>query len=281
MVHLLDQTDRGRWLDWLASSGTVHQHVGWHPVAYWLGRPASLSLSKSDGSIAASLLVSPDENGVAWIHLFAADSPPGEQAAWNALWPAALNILRALPVKGIWVMTTQSWLVALLRQSGFAGAGKVVALSLQPGKTWPAVEAGGRIEPMAEADLPFVEELDCAAFYPPWQMDLAALRVTIGRSDLATVFRTGGLITGYQMAVPTSQGIHLTRLAVDPRFQGKGIGRALVTHLLNHFHGKGVPWITVNTQSENQASLRLYSAFGFRRMHEVYPVFQYRIAARR
>jgi ribosomal-protein-alanine N-acetyltransferase len=109
---------------------------------------------------------------------------------------------------------------------------------------------------MQESDLPEVERLDHAAFSPPWQMDSEALKETWKQSILATILRREGQIAGYLMASHTAHGVHLTRVAVHPREQNKGLGRILITHLLNSFHHQGAPRITVNTQIENRRSQR-------------------------
>jgi len=69
----------------------------------------------------------------------------------------------------------------------------------------------------------------------------------------------------------------LARLAVDPHYQKSGVGSALVEDLLDRFQREGIVQVSVNTQARNQASLELYKKFGFMRMDEIYPVYQYTI----
>jgi ribosomal protein S18 acetylase RimI-like enzyme len=270
----LDSGSAGAWLQWLSQAGTQFHHVGWHPVSYWIGRPASLSLLAEDGSTAASLLASPDGLGTAWLHLFASETPPGAPAAWSLLWPAAQQILSRMRLASVWAMATQPWLLNLLQSSGYARSDTVIAYCQQPSQLWPVSELMQRIDPLREEDLPAVEILDRAAFAPPWQMDSDALRETLKHSLLAAAFRSEGRIAGYFMAVATAHGVHLTRLAVDPRDQNRGIGRAMTAFVLNHFYRQNAPWITVNTQSENRRSRRLYRSMGFSEMQETYPVLR-------
>jgi ribosomal protein S18 acetylase RimI-like enzyme len=275
IVQNLQADQRSSCLRWLSGADHVYQHVGWHPLSYWLGRPVSVGLQKPDGTLAALLLVSPDHLGVAWIHLFAANTFPGARRAWEKLWPYALDGLRAQSLERIWVMTTQPWFAAILRESGFSLAGHVVALMQTPASP-PAAEISlDHIAPIREADLAELEAVDHAAFDIPWRLDADALRETRTRAILAMLYRREGKILGYQMAVPTAQGVHLARLAVEPAAQRQGIGRALTTHLLGYFAQRGVPRITVNTQSDNLASLRLYRRMGFQPTGDDYPVFRY------
>jgi ribosomal protein S18 acetylase RimI-like enzyme len=229
---------------------------------------------RKNGTMAASLLASPDHLGVAWLHLFAADASPGIEFAWASLWPAAEEILVGRHADCLWVMATQDWLIDLIRSSGFQEAGRVIGFCrpLSPPQPIPRIRED--ILPMQASDLPAVEELDHAAFEPPWQMDSDALRATLDRAALAGIVRRESRAAGYFIAIASSHSIHLARLAVDPRVQGQGIGRSMVSHLLDTFAREGAPWVTVNTQSDNLRSQKLYRSMGFTEMEEVYPVFR-------
>jgi ribosomal-protein-alanine N-acetyltransferase len=270
----LDPASAGRWLDWLSRVKTQFHHIGWHPISYWLSRPAALCLVGAGGAVRASLLASPDQLGTAWLHLFAADSPPGAAAAWRQLWPEAEKILSGMELDSVWAMATQPWLRALLKGDGFSDRGTVIAYCQQPVTALPETEPMKQIVPLRGEDLPAVEALDRSAFEPPWQMDTDALRETLERSLLSAGLVGEGRISGYLMAVATPHGVHLTRLAVDPRDQGRGFGRALTAYAVNHFYRLGAPWITVNTQSGNRRSRQLYHSMGFSEMQETYPVLR-------
>jgi ribosomal-protein-alanine N-acetyltransferase len=270
----LESAEKESFLRWLSSVGFQFRHIGWHPVSFWVGRPVSLCLKKPDGSLSAALLASPDRLQVAWLHLFAAGNPPGARAAWNRLWPEAQAGLARLEVPCVWVMTTLDWMIDLIRESGFAETGRVVAYALRPSRLIPTGGDLGSLSPMQESDLPEIERLDQAAFSPPWQMDSEALRETRERSVWTAVLRREGEIAGYLMASRTPQGVHITRVAVHPREQNKGAGRLLLTRLLNVFCRQGAPRITVNTQIDNHRSRRLYRSLGFAETGESYPVFR-------
>lgn len=281
IVQPLQQADRIAWLDWLSDLESVYQHVGWHPILYWLGRPVSLCLRDSHGELAATLMVCPDHLGVTWLQLFAAGNRQDAKTAWETLWPAALESLEKLSVDSVWVMTMQSWLIRFLQESGFRSTGYVVALAQSPSRHEIPADVNQGVERIREEDLPVVEEIDHAAFSPPWQLDSDALRTTYGRSVLATAYRSSGQVLGYQITVPTAKGVHLARLAVLPAHQRKGIGRRLTVHCLNYFQANGAPQVTVNTQGENSSSLRLYRTLGFKVTGERYPVFHLKVLHKR
>ena len=60
---------------------------------------------------------------------------------------------------------------------------------------------------------------------------------------------------------------------LDVFAQGRGAGRALLVELFGRLSQLGVNRLTVNTQSDNEASLGLYQKMGFVRTGEQYPVY--------
>jgi ribosomal protein S18 acetylase RimI-like enzyme len=82
-------------------------------------------------------------------------------------------------------------------------------------------------------------------------------------------------VVGYQISTRNPKAGHLARLAVDPIYQNQGIGSALLGDVLDRFQRQGLLQVTVNTQSENQASIELYQKLGFQQLEDIYPVYQY------
>ena len=88
---------------------------------------------------------------------------------------------------------------------------------------------------------------------------------------------TDGQVLGYQLSTRNPLGAHLARLAVRPELQGRGMGRLLVADLIQQAERHGMYHLTVNTQSDNSASLALYKRIGFRETGERYPVYQFQV----
>ena len=57
---------------------------------------------------------------------------------------------------------------------------------------------------------------------------------------------------------------HINRIAVHPRYQGRGVGALLLQDALDGFWRLGAERVTLNTQSDNDSSQRLYHRFGFK-----------------
>jgi ribosomal protein S18 acetylase RimI-like enzyme len=142
---------------------------------------------------------------------------------------------------------------------------------------WPEFEKVINIREMREDDFSRVHELDSKAFEPIWRNSLRHIKIAFREASSATVALLNDRLIGYQISTYNPQGGHLARLAVDPEFQNMGAGTALVEDSLNRFQDRGILQVSVNTQVRNQASMVLYQKFGFEKLEEVYPVYQYNL----
>jgi ribosomal protein S18 acetylase RimI-like enzyme len=141
---------------------------------------------------------------------------------------------------------------------------------------WAAREAEGiRIRKMTETDLPAITAVDGAAFDPLWHNSQETLRRALSQALFATVAEDAGDIIGYQLTTGAGTRAHLARLAVHPAAQRRGVGRSLLGNLFEGLMQNGYLRLSVNTQSDNQVSLRLYQRMGFLRTGEAYPVYTF------
>ena len=144
------------------------------------------------------------------------------------------------------------------------------------GRLTSTVPAPGiSIRRMTEGDLPDVEKTDAASFDPLWQNPLETIRRAFAQALYVTVAENERGIIGYQLSTGGGQRAHLARLAVHPAVQGQGAGRALLNDLFRYITYAGISRLSVNTQSDNQASLSLYQRMGFVRTGEEYPVYTF------
>ena len=130
---------------------------------------------------------------------------------------------------------------------------------------------------MRPDDLPGVAELDAAAFMPLWQNPLDALEKALPQATSATVVEDAQGLVGYQISTANPFGAHLARLAVRSDAQRNGLGSLIVTDLIRRLKDKGIARLTVNTQSDNLASLALYKKMGFALTGEKFPVYCFSI----
>jgi ribosomal-protein-alanine N-acetyltransferase len=258
----------------------VHRHLDYRPPLDWVGEKPFLLLEQrgfNSTQLAATLACPPDPPSVAWIRAFAANSRSMVERGWDALWPPALEHLRGDPlVQWVAAIPMQEWFETILRRSGFESTHSIVMLNWDA-QPVPAAPANPRlhIRVIGLPDLPVVEQIDLAAFPPLWQNSQGGLELAFRQSAFSTLAELDGVPVGYQISTATPVGGHLARLAVLPHLQGQGIGFALLSHLLEHMRQRGARSITVNTQANNSASLRLYEGIGFQRTGEEYKIYQY------
>ena len=125
---------------------------------------------------------------------------------------------------------------------------------------------------MQKADIPTIASVDLAAFGNFWHNTVDALQRAYSQSLHATVAENESGVIGYQISTGNPFGAHLARLGVQPEAQGRGVGRALVDDLLRYLSADRIDKLSVNTQSDNHASLALYEKMGFVRTGEYFPV---------
>ena len=121
-------------------------------------------------------------------------------------------------------------------------------------------------------DRPAVLEVDGRAFSAFWRLDDAGLDEALAATPTSR-FRIAddpddpAVVAGYAVTGRAGRRGFLQRLAVDPRFEGRGLGRALVLDGLVWLRRRGVERVVVNTQEANDRALTLYEQLGFRRQH--------------
>lgn len=113
--------------------------------------------------------------------------------------------------------------------------------------------------------------IDAAAFDEFWRFDRNALEEAMAatpRSILHVVRNPENGLAGFAITGTGTTIAYLQRLAVDPRWQGQGIGRSLVRTSARWAKRAGASSIMLNTQSENVGAVRLYEAEGFEQLEE-------------
>lgn len=267
-------TDQRRLFDLIHYGPFVHRHLDWRNPLDWIGSPPFLVL-ESQAQITAALACAPDPPGVVWIRLFLDAGRLGAGESWRLLWEAARSGLAAQGGCTAAAILLQDWFRDPLIASGFASHQSIVMLERDGrGLLEANLPAGVSIRPMMSYDLPVVAGVDAAAFALLWQNSAAALERAYPQAVLASVAEREGRVIGYQVSTRNPIGAHLARLAVRPEVQGRGVGRALLADLVWQAAQRGITRLTVNTQSDNAASLALYQQTGFRETGERYPVYQ-------
>ncbi|MBN2113660.1 MAG: GNAT family N-acetyltransferase [Acidimicrobiia bacterium] len=116
-------------------------------------------------------------------------------------------------------------------------------------------------------DLDDALAVDQAAFDTFWQFDRTALLEAVqatARHAIHLVRRPGGGLAGFAVIGRQASHAYLQRVAVDPAWQGRGLGRSLVRASAAWAEAQGASALLLNTPEGNLAAAGLYAAEGFR-----------------
>jgi len=124
------------------------------------------------------------------------------------------------------------------------------------------MDDGVIIRRMTEADLGQAVELELRCFSVPWTRGMLEEELA-NEHALYLAAAAGEQILGYAGAWLVFEEGHITNIAVDPNARRKGIGRLLLTALLEGMQGGGVTSATLEVRRGNAAAIALYASFGF------------------
>lgn len=278
LVRTADPKDHQQLSNLIFFESHLHRHLDWRSPLEWLGAPFFWALEER-GQITAALACPPEVKGIAWMRLFVSGGHWPAEEAWAMLWPTARDSILRAGGATIAAIAMQHWFQKLLDEYGFKNWQSIVMLEWQS-RPWESSPLDGiYIRRMTEADLPAVTRTDHASFDPLWHNSLETLQRALSQSLFATVAENAEGVIGYQLTSGQGQRAHLARLAVHPSMQGRGVGQALLGDLFKSLVRIGTVRLSVNTQSDNNVSLRLYKKMGFNRTGEEYPVYTFEVPA--
>lgn len=122
---------------------------------------------------------------------------------------------------------------------------------------------------VAPGDLGHLAEalrIDAAAFDPFWRLDRTAMLEALQstpKSVLHIVRRPDGHLAGFAITGLGTTIAYLQRVAVEPDWQGQGLGRSLVRTSAWWAKRNGARTLMLNTQVENTGAIGLYESEGF------------------
>ena len=244
-------------------SSRAHLNLDWWTLDDWAGNPAFLVVENGARIVAFGLGVR-DASPVAWLRALVVEDGLGADTLLDALFPPLLDALRVQRVPALACLAWAEWLAEQLPGRGFAPMARVVTLRKDRGAA-PALDFAHRaaVRQAHPADLDAVAAADHAAFEPEWWYGRGAFDRLLRSPGRFVVAEREGALVGYAFGDALGLQAHIVRLAVHPAHQKHGIGAQLLADLVGHWRAHGVSAITVNTQTYNEASLRLYRRFDF------------------
>lgn len=247
----------------IETSSRAHLNLDWWTLDDWVGNPAFL-VAEGDARIVAFGMGVRDASPLAWLCALVVEDGLGAGVALDVLLPLLSDALRMQGVPALACLAWADWLAERLPGRGFAPMTHIVTLRKDRG-TAPALALARRVlvREARPVDLDAVAFADHAAFEPDWWYGRSAFDRMLRSQARFVVAEREGKLVGYAFGDALGLQAHIVRLAVHPAHQKQGIGAQLLADLVSHWRAQGVDAITVNTQTYNEASLRLYRRFDF------------------
>jgi [ribosomal protein S18]-alanine N-acetyltransferase len=113
-----------------------------------------------------------------------------------------------------------------------------------------------------ESDLPTVLSIEQLSSFHPWTEAAFRSEFTNPYSYL-WVLEKGALALGYACAWFIDDGGQIANVAVLPEHRRRGLGRALIEHVICEARKHSICSLSLEVRRSNQAALELYRILGF------------------
>lgn len=136
-------------------------------------------------------------------------------------------------------------------------------------KLSPKLElAGVSLRDMAEADVPAVEALEQRLFpVDAWPLQMFFDELSQPETRRYVVAEVAGQIVAYAGLMCIEPIADVQTIAVVPEFEGKGIGSAILTELVEEARRRRAADVLLEVRADNPRAQQLYLRFGFEQIH--------------
>lgn len=114
---------------------------------------------------------------------------------------------------------------------------------------------------MEERDVAMVASIERAAYPFPWSATIFRDCIRVGYN--CWLAEVEGTVAGYSVLSVAAAEAHILNLCVAPEWQGQGIGRILLTRVIQLARYHRVKGIFLEVRPSNTAARRLYEKAGF------------------
>lgn len=119
----------------------------------------------------------------------------------------------------------------------------------------------GRLRPMRETDLDAVHALEVRSYDFPWS--LGTFRDCLRAGYSCWVLHRDEELIGYFLLSVAAREAHVLNICVDPKLQGRGLGRRMMEALLKLARQQTADRIFLEVRPSNPAAIHLYESLGF------------------
>ncbi len=119
------------------------------------------------------------------------------------------------------------------------------------------------VEPLRRRHLSTVRAIDAKVYPRPWSLALYLQELNRTDSRVYSVVRSGRTVVGYGGLMIVGTDGHVTSVAVDPDFHGRGVATRALLSICRGGILKGCTALTLEVRSSNERAQALYGRFGF------------------
>ena len=118
---------------------------------------------------------------------------------------------------------------------------------------------------MQVRDLPEVMDIERLSFSNPWHETTFQGEIQNAPISFPVVAErtSDGRIMGYIICWKIKDDVQINNIAVHPDFRGRGLGEALLKHVLSRVRDEGAVFVSLEVRVTNAAARRLYERLGF------------------
>ena len=115
---------------------------------------------------------------------------------------------------------------------------------------------------MTAEDVPFISRLEEETFSMPWSADSFLEMISKEDARYYVAEEVGRLLGGCGVLMIAGEG-NITNVAIAPEARNRGIGTALLRHLMAEGDREGLTAYTLEVRVSNAAAIHVYEKLGF------------------
>lgn len=122
-----------------------------------------------------------------------------------------------------------------------------------------------RVRQMELRDLEAVLAVERRSFTTPWSRKAFEQELQDNPAAHYFVLESAPKIIGYFGMWRILDEGHITNIAIDPDYRGKGYSHLLLQEVFDRMEAEGVRYFTLEVRASNQVAIHLYERYGFER----------------
>lgn len=124
-----------------------------------------------------------------------------------------------------------------------------------------AIDVESELRPMSYTDLRQIIDIETRVYKYPWTKGIFRDCLRVGYS--CWVAKEDSSLIGYGIVMLAAGEAHILNLCVKPGYQGKGLGRKMLHHLMDQARSINTDMVLLEVRRSNQLATDLYLSEGF------------------